>query len=177
MQHRLFLLSFIFSFFMFLGCENKKEETVVSKKVEVSGNEVINYIEYCNGRFNMCIYYPSNFAPQPEPSNGDGRTFTNDPDEAEIIVFGSLDTENRGIKEVLDLSKSMLNSPKVEEVPHGFYLTGMEKDTRKIHHEIIVLKEDTANQPNEIHNLVFTYPVDKKRKFRRYWKQISRDFK
>lgn len=139
----------------------------------------MNYIEYCNNRFDICILYPSNFTPLPEPINGDGRTFTDTPDKAEITVYGSIINDNYKLKDNLDEIESYVNISDVSDLPNGFEVLGTEKDSDLVHHEITIIKEKKQgdNTIKVLHNLIFTYPSSKESKFKNYWDIISENIK
>ncbi|MBV7441875.1 hypothetical protein KRX57_10630 [Weeksellaceae bacterium TAE3-ERU29] len=159
-----------------ISCKNNQNKEIISAKpIVVSNNELVNYIEYCNNRFDICILYPSNFDPLPEPINGDGRTFTDEPDNAEITVYGSNVSENYNLEDELNSIKSYVNISEIIDLPNGFEILGTEKDSDLILHKIIIIKNkmQNENKVNILHNLTFTYPNSKKKKFKSYWKIIS----
>lgn len=177
-MRRLFTVLILLLFFY--GCnKNKVEEIIVAKPIKVSDNEIVNYIKYCNDRFNMCINYPSNFNPLPEPSNGDGRSFTNKPDGAEITVFGAISNEKDPLSYELETIKLDTNILKLTEFENGFAFYGVdvkEKVTRK--GKVILRKKIEGKDTIKItHNLTFSYPTNKENKFKNYWNVISEDFK
>ena len=154
---------------------NQNKEIILAKPIVISDNELVNYIEYCNNRFDICIFYPSNFAPLPEPINGDGRTFTDEPDNAEITVYGSNVNKNYNLEDELNAIKSHVNISEQIDLSNGFEILGTEKNSNLIHHEIIIIKSkiQNNNKVNVLLNLTFTYPYSKKNKFKNYWKIIS----
>lgn len=163
-----------------VSCKNNQNKEIISASpIVVSDNELVNYIEYCNNRFDICIFYPSNFSPMPEPINGDGRTFTDEPDNAEITVYGAIIDKKHGLEDELNAIKSHIDISETIDIPNGFEIVGTERNSNLIHHEIITIKNkmQNENKVNVLHNLTFTYPESKKNKFRNYWKIISQKIK
>lgn len=170
--------------FILASCKKDNSETITSKRLEVSDNEIVNYVEYCNDRFNFCFDYPSNFGPEPEPANGDGRTFINDIDSSEIVLYGFLDQSNEGIDGQLEVLKEFMEVESVQQIKHGYDVRGIEKESGKVHLEKILMKADSTagkyddGKPvNIIYSLQFVYPKDKDAKYRDYWKKMSTKFK
>lgn len=58
-------------------------------KLVVVGDEIVEFTEYCNARFDFCIEYPVNILlPNPAPANQDGREFISANDNIEVAAFG-----------------------------------------------------------------------------------------
>lgn len=171
----------------FVGCskENKDpQEVIESKPLEISGNEIVNYMTYCNDRFDVCIIYPSNFNAQHEPANGDGRTFRNEIDSAEIVLYGFIDQTNQGLQPQLDLYKEFLEIDSQTKIENGYEILGQDLETGFKHKERIFIKPDTTagtyadgTPMNIIYSLQFTYPVDKDKKYRKYWSKMIEKLK
>ena len=62
-------------------------------------NNSINYETYVNPRFGFSILYPSFLTPEPEPDNGDGRTFSDDNNE-KINVYAQYNAMEYSIEEL-----------------------------------------------------------------------------
>lgn len=177
----------IFMLFTLVGCQLDKkgtQETIESKPLEVSDNEIVNYISYCNDRFDVCFDYPSNFNAQPEPANGDGRTFRNEIDSSEITLYGYLDQENEGLEGQIELYKNFLDIQKMDEIKNGIEIIGKNKDNGFIHKERIYIKPDSkagtyenGDPMNVIYSLQFTYPEDKSQKYKSYWSKMVKKLK
>ena len=63
----------------------EKEPEVDSTVVE---NEVASYLNYYNGRYGFSIQYPSYLIEQPEPANGDGRSFVSADGQIRLTASG-----------------------------------------------------------------------------------------
>lgn len=167
------------------ACKSEDKEIIRSKPLEVSDNEIVNYIEYCNDRFNVCFDYPSNFGAQPEPANGDGRTFLNQIDSAYITLFGFIDHDNIGLSHQIDIMKEYMEIETLTEFPNGIEVIGTEIETQKTHKERILIKPDstsgitlTNGEPvNIIYSLQFVYPKSKEKKYQLYWRKMTDKFK
>ena len=177
---RVALIVIIITFF---GCQKDNTETIQSKPLEVSDNEIINYISYCNNRFDACFDYPSNFGAQPEPANGDGRTFLNELDSAQIVMYGFLDDNNEGLKTQINILNEYLEIEKLTDIPNGYELIGKDKESGKIHKERILIKPDSSagkykdGKPmNIIYSLQFVYPQSKEKKYQNYWHKMTEKF-
>ena len=180
MRNPIFYLSIILLF----SCKNGTQESITSKPLEVSDNELINYVEYCNDRFDVCFDYPSNFGAQPEPVNGDGRTFLNEIDSAEIVLYGFLDQGNEGLHTQLDILNEMMEIDDLIESTNGIDVRGIERESGKIHHEKLRIKPDISagtyddgSPVNIIYSLQFVYPTSKQSKYNKYWDKMSEKFK
>lgn len=170
-----------------IGCksENKgPQEVIESKPLEISGNEIVNYMTYCNDRFDVCMIYPSNFSAQHEPANGDGRTFRNEIDSAEIVLYGFIDQTNQGLQPQLDLYKEFLEIESQNKIENGYEILGQDLETGFKHKERIFIKPDTTagsyadgTPMNIIYSLQFTYPVDKDKKYQKYWSKMIEKLK
>lgn len=167
----------------FIGCKNENKETIQSKPLEVSDNEIINYISYCNDRFKACFDYPSNFGAQPEPANGDGRTFLNEIDDAEILMYGSTDHNNGGLSAQIDMINEYVEIDELTELSNGFEISGKDRESGNIHKERMFIKPDSSSgtydngKPvNIIYSLQFVYPKDKSKKYQSYWPKMIEKF-
>lgn len=174
-----YLVLFILSSFFIISCKKEPKESISSKPLEVSNNEIVNYIKYCNDRFDVCFEYPSNFGALPEPANGDGRTFSNEPDAAQIIFFGFLDQSNEGLNAQLMLSQDLINIKRIDTLKNGYEITGIDKETKRLHYEKILTKPSVSpsnDSVNIIYSLQFVYPKNKNDKYKSYWKKLSGKF-
>ena len=179
---RLAILLIIISVF---ACKTEDKEVILSKPLKVSDNEIVNYIPYCNDRFNACFDYPSNFGAQPEPADGDGRSFINKIDSAEITMYGFLDHENGGLANQIDLLKEFMDIETLTEIQSGIEVSGVEIESGKIHKERILIKPDTTSgitlangEPvNIIYSLQFVYPKSKDKKYQFYWQKMTEKFR
>ncbi|MRI63853.1 hypothetical protein EDM00_07605 [Ornithobacterium rhinotracheale] len=161
----------------FFSCKGKVEqEIIVAKPMDISENEITNYVEYCNNRFDICMNYPSNFKPEPEPTNGDGRVFSNEPDDAEIRIFGSTFSPNSQIKDILEILKEELEIYNLKKDKNRVEVFGLNKTNNHLHHEIIIIKKQAKSKNDELCSLSFTYPHAKRKKFKSYWRIISNSF-
>ncbi|MDO5654664.1 MAG: hypothetical protein Q4G27_00825 [Flavobacteriaceae bacterium] len=170
--------------FALISCKKESGESITSKRLEVSDNEIINYLEYCNDRFEICIEYPSNFSAQPEPANGDGRTFVNRIDSAEIILYGFMDLDNEGLEGQMSIINEMIDVSSLEKSPNGLDIKGIDNETGRIHYEKVRIKTDSTAGLNKdgtpiniIYSLQFVHPKSKEKKFRDYWSRIHSRFK
>lgn len=167
-----------------MSCQKENQESIVSKQLEVSDNELINYVEYCNSRFDICFDYPSNFSVQPEPVNGDGRTFKNDIDSSEIVLSGFHDQGNEGIEAQLAILEQIMEIDTVIEFQDGYDVRGIDKEDGRVHFEKLMIKADSkfghyddGTPVNTIYSLQFIYPKSKEHKYRDYWEKMTAKFK
>ena len=174
---RFSLLLLVFALF---SCKNESKETISSKKLEVSDNEIVNYVEYCNDRFKICFDYPSNFGAQPEPVNGDGRSFLNEIDSSQIVLYGFLDQGNEGILAQRDILEEVMEIENFSAFKNGFEVEGTENESGFMHLERVMIKADSTagtyqnGEPiNIIYSLQFTFPESKSDKYLKYWDKIT----
>jgi hypothetical protein len=55
--------------------------------------------EYCNERFEYCLNYPAVFQPFGSSQSGDGQIFYIDGGKIELLVWGSVNGQNRTLEE------------------------------------------------------------------------------
>lgn len=177
-------IGFLFLVFLMFSCKQENSESIVSKPLEVSDNELINYIEYCNSRFEICFDYPSNFSAQPEPVNGDGRTFLNKIDESEIVLYGFHDQGNEGLESQLDILNEVMEIDSIVEIENGYDVRGVDREDGRIHFERLMIKPDIESGTYEdgtpvniIYSLQFLYPKEKQEKFKGYWEEMNAKFR
>ncbi|MGI9527498.1 MAG: hypothetical protein ACR2MS_10355 [Weeksellaceae bacterium] len=155
---------------------SKKGESIESKQLSTSDNEIINYVEYCNERYDMCFDYPSNFSAQPVPLNGDGRTFINKPDSAEIVMYGFIDETGSELNNQLEVLGDMLKDEKITKLDNGYEITGILLDNGFVYHEKLLVRNG-ENNLQTVSGLQFTHPKSKTQKFSGYWKSMIEKFK
>lgn len=162
------------SIVLFFGCK-KDSEHIESKKLSTSDNEIVNYVEYCNDRYDMCFDYPSNFGAKPDPINGDGRVFINKPDSAEIVMYGFIDETGNDLQSQLDVLGDMLKDEKITKIENGYEISGILNENDYIFHEKILVKKND-NNVQVVSGLQFTHPKSKKSKFAGYWENMTEKF-
>ncbi|WP_283670554.1 hypothetical protein [Candidatus Ornithobacterium hominis] len=170
---------YIFLFFIFFCCQSKNIESVEAKPLEITNEELFNYIEYCNDRFNFCFSYPSHFSAQPSSANGDGKTFINKLDDAKIIAFGELDYDNAGLEPHLHFIQDQIKIQDSARVPYGYNFIGFGKNDGKIYHERILIKEkENANSKvNVIYSIQLSYPQKHQKKYTQLWANLMGNLK
>lgn len=177
------ILSYIlFSIFLF-SCTKENKETISSKPLKFTDNEIVNYVEYCNDRFHLCIDYPSSFRALPEPINGDGRSFINDTDSAMITIYGFINSENNDLNSHIELAKNMLDIKSIDNTENGILIDGIDKNSGYIYKEKIISKQIKNNRESAddftdvIGTLQLSYPKDKQKKYTKFWEIIRKNFK
>ncbi|MXV38336.1 hypothetical protein GO491_06540 [Flavobacteriaceae bacterium Ap0902] len=169
-----FLLLLSVSIFLF-NCK-KESETIKSKQLEISENEIINYVEYCNDRYDMCFDYPSNFGAQPDPPNGDGKTFINKLDSSKITMYGFIDETGDELEELLSVTGKMLNDEKITKLANGYEITGIQANNNQVYHEKLIVKNSEEGL-KVVTGLQFMHPQSKTSKFNGYWESMTEKFK
>lgn len=177
------LFSHILLSLFFFSCTKKNKETISSKPLKFTDNEIVNYVEYCNDRFHLCIDYPSTFRMLPESINGDGRSFINDTDSATITIYGVINLDNNGLNRYIDLTKNLVDIKGIDNIKNGVLIYGIDKNSGYIHKEKIITKQiknkrDSANDFIDIiGTLQINYPKVKNKKYIKFWETIRKNFK
>lgn len=160
------------------ACKSKtEEEIIVAKPINISENEITNYVEYCNNRFDMCINYPSNFKPEPEPTNGDGRVFSDEPERADIRLYGTQYTAENQMNEILNDLKNEIEIYNLKKYKNRVEIFGIDKEKQLFLYQILLIKKIDSYDDDVLCSLSFTYPYEKHKKFKSYWRVISSSFK
>lgn len=177
------LLSYILLSIFLFSCAKKNKETISSKPLKFTDNEIVNYVEYCNDRFHLCIDYPSSFRALPEPINGDGRSFINDTDSATITIYGFIDSDKNGLKSHIELTKELVEIKKINEFENGVIISGVEKESGYLYKEKIIIKpvknidKSIGNSNNIVGTLQLSFPKNKNKKYTKFWDIIRKNFK
>ncbi|MGV4528871.1 hypothetical protein [Ornithobacterium rhinotracheale] len=172
------LLKYIALVTILAACKGRVEqEIIVASPIDISDNEITNYVEYCNNRFDICMNYPSNFNPEPEPTNGDGRVFSNKPDGAEIRIFGTTFSPRTQLEEIVQSMKKELEIYNLKQDKNRVEVFGFDKENNNLYHEILIIKKQAKSKNDELCSLSFIYPHAKRKKFKSYWRIISNSFK
>lgn len=174
MRYHYFIL-----FLTLFGCKSKNSESVEAKPLEITNEELFNYVEYCNDRFNFCLSYPSHFSAQPSSVNGDGKVFKNKLDNAEIIAFGELDDNQTGLEPHLSFIHKQIEIQDSAKVEYGYNFIGVGKKDGRIYHERILMKEkDEANgKVNVIYSIQLSYPKKHQKKYTQLWANLMHNLK
>ncbi len=94
--------------------DNNESPTLFDKELALIGFDVLTFSNYCNGRFNFCVQYPSElFLTTPPPSNNDGRTFISKDGTIQLIVFGTYQL-HWTLPETFDMALHAIKSQQTE---------------------------------------------------------------
>jgi len=134
---------------------------------------------YSNARFGYSLEYPTALAPQPEPTNCDGRQFISSDKKKNLLAFGSY---NALLLTVEQLYKKTLDEYKEEgsivtykmKSDKSFVISGYKGGTvfyRKTIRRIID-KESEVDA-----TIIFTYPSSEKSVFDKVTERISKSLR
>jgi len=137
-----------------------------------------DYDQYCNVRFNYCLYYPKFLNPQPESANGDGRIFFNKKGDEVLRVFGrfNLDAEGETItlerQYKIDVQDNLKKKNIITYKKLGktfFVISGYRNG--KIFYQKTILKNDAFAFA------ILQYPKDEKEIYDKVSAEIFKSFK
>lgn len=155
----------------------ESNENEMEKSESVADNQQIKdeFIEYCNDRFGFCLNYPSDFIPQPEPQNGDGRTFLSEDGQVKILTWGNLyDSEFNSLETAyeyaIDTSKGQVVECQVRK--NNFFVVSGEEEGAVFYQKTIQKQEF-----GDILSFYIRYPKEESERFDAYCEKIFKEFK
>ena len=120
---------------------------------------------YCNERFEYCLNYPAVFEPFGNSKSGDGQIFYIDGGKIELLVWGSVNGQNR----TLEQEKEYISqSRKVEYQlmkPHFFVISGFENG------KVFYLR--TEKTSTGFRSFEIRYPKEEKEKYDKFVNDIN----
>ncbi len=125
--------------------------------------------EYCNERFEYCLNYPAAFEPFGSSKSGDGQIFYIDGGKIELLVWGSVNGQNRSLeqeKAYISQNRNVVYQTLNDKIkPNFFVVTGFENG--KIYY-LRTEKTQTGFRSFEIR-----YPKEEKEKYDKFVEKIS----
>ena len=161
------------------SCSNDNPKTKEATKPTTSSenldtkpstNDAVSYETYINPRFGFSILYPTFLTPQPEPENGDGRTFSNGKGEV-ISVFASYNVLDDSIEELFKECKSSYIGTVSYAVQkdNWFVVSGTDEEGTILYKKTIL-----ANDIEYTVNLI--YPKAKKQRYDEIVEKVTKSF-
>ena len=134
-------------------------------------NNGIIYETYVNPRFGFSILYPSFLTPEPEPDNGDGRTFSNDNNE-KIRVYAQYNVMDYSIEELQQMYENTIDGTITYSTQKNnwFVLSGVNSENN-----IYYMKTILSNGIE--HTVLLTYPQDKKQLYNEIVNRVTKSFR
>ncbi|WP_291719979.1 hypothetical protein [Bernardetia sp.] len=120
---------------------------------------------YCNERFEYCLDYPAAFEPFGSSKSGDGQIFHIDGGKIELLVWGSINGQNRTLEEeqqFISKNRDVQYKPINDKF---FVVSGFENG--KVYY-LRTEKTETGFRSFEIR-----YPREEKEKYDKFVEQIS----
>lgn len=158
---------------MSVSTSKSSRTKTVSKTTYISK---VDYIEYCNDRFDFCILYPNDFIPQGQSQNGDGQEFLSRDGKISILFYGSLVDD-----EFNTMDMNFKHLVKNENIQVSYQL---KKDSyyvvsgiKHINGEEYIYYHKTIEKENILLNWMITYPVSEQHIYDSYCILINEQLK
>ncbi len=121
--------------------------------------------KYCNERFEYCLNYPSVFEPFGSSKAGDGQIFYIDGGKIELLVWGSVNGQNRTLEqEKIYISQNRKIDYQFIK-PTFFVITGVENG------KIFYLR--TEKTPTGFRSFEIRYPQEEKETYDKFVEKIN----
>lgn len=134
---------------------------VLSLSFCLSASAQVKYTSYVNDRFEFLVEYPSSIlTPQPQPENGDGRTFMSRDKNIEMRAWGQNNALGRTIEQQFAEAKRQCGKTSYERVDAMVFVVSCVKNGRITYQRSIYRESDDV-----FVNFLIEYPVRDKRRF------------
>jgi hypothetical protein len=121
--------------------------------------------EYCNDRFEYCLDYPAVFEPFGSSKSGDGQIFYIDGGKIELLVWGSVNGQNRTLEQEKEYI-SQNRKVEYQTINSSFFvISGFENG------KVFYLR--TENTSTGFRSFEIRYPREEKEKYDKFVEKIS----